>query len=52
MVARGRNPGLEREVREMRREIFCDEHEHFRAEFRRFVEAEIEPKVEGWNRAR
>ncbi|MFP6624885.1 MAG: acyl-CoA dehydrogenase family protein [Myxococcota bacterium] len=35
----------------MRREIFCDEHEHFRAEFRRFVEAEIEPKVEGWNRA-
>ncbi|MEE2672582.1 MAG: acyl-CoA dehydrogenase family protein [Myxococcota bacterium] len=35
----------------MRREIFCDEHEHFRAEFRRFVEAEIEPKVESWNRA-
>lgn len=35
----------------MQREIFCDEHEHFRAEFRRFVEAEIEPKVAGWNRA-
>ena len=35
----------------MRREIFCDEHEHFRAEFRRFVEAEIEPEVETWNRA-
>ena len=35
----------------MRREIFSDEHEHFRAEFRRFVEAELDPKVEGWNRA-
>ena len=34
----------------MRREIFEDEHEHFRAEFRRFVEAEIEPKIAGWNR--
>ena len=35
----------------MQREIFSDEHEHFRAEFRRFVKAEIEPKVEEWNRA-
>jgi len=35
----------------MRREIFSEEHEHFRAEFRRFVEAEIEPRVEAWNRA-
>jgi hypothetical protein len=35
----------------MRRDIFSDEHEHFRAEFRRFVAAEIEPKVAGWNAA-
>jgi acyl-CoA dehydrogenase len=35
----------------MRRDIFSDEHEHFRAEFRRFVKLEIEPKVEAWNRA-
>ncbi len=33
----------------MRRDIFSDEHEHFRAEFRRFVEAEIEPKIPEWN---
>ncbi|HEY5656833.1 MAG TPA: acyl-CoA dehydrogenase family protein [Myxococcota bacterium] len=35
----------------MRREIFDEEHEIFRAEFRRFAEAEIAPRVEGWNRA-
>ncbi len=35
----------------MRREIFTDEHEQFRAEFRRFAAAEIEPKVEAWNEA-
>jgi len=35
----------------MRREIFSEEHEHFRSEFRRFAEAEIAPKVEEWNRA-
>jgi acyl-CoA dehydrogenase len=35
----------------MRREIFSDEHEHFRAEFRRFAEAEILPKIEEWNTA-
>jgi acyl-CoA dehydrogenase len=34
----------------MRREIFSEEHEVFRSEFRRFVEAEIEPRVERWNR--
>ncbi len=33
----------------MRRDIFSDEHDHFRAEFRRFVEAEIEPKIAEWN---
>ncbi len=33
----------------MRRDIFSDEHEHFRSELRRFVEAEIEPKIKGWN---
>ncbi len=35
----------------MRRDLFSDEHEHFRAEFRRFVEAEIAPRVAGWNEA-
>jgi acyl-CoA dehydrogenase len=35
----------------MRRDIFSDEHEHFRAEFRRFAEAEILPKIEEWNTA-
>jgi acyl-CoA dehydrogenase len=35
----------------MRRDIFSDEHEHFRAEFRRFAEAEIVPKIEAWNEA-
>jgi acyl-CoA dehydrogenase len=35
----------------MLRDVFSDEHEHFRAEFRRFVAAEIEPKVAGWNAA-
>ncbi|HVA78022.1 MAG TPA: acyl-CoA dehydrogenase family protein [Candidatus Binataceae bacterium] len=35
----------------MRREIFTEEHELFRAQVRRFVEHEIEPKVAQWNRA-
>ena len=35
----------------MRRDIFSDEHYHFRSELRRFVEAEIEPKIAGWNAA-
>ncbi|MDJ0851519.1 MAG: acyl-CoA dehydrogenase family protein [Myxococcota bacterium] len=34
----------------MQRDIFSDEHDLFRREFRRFAEAEIEPKVEKWNR--
>ncbi len=34
----------------MRREIFTEEHEMFRAQVRRFVDAEIEPKVAEWNR--
>jgi len=33
----------------MRRDIFSDEHEQFRSQFRRFAEAEIAPKVEEWN---
>lgn len=33
----------------MRRDIFSDEHEHFRSEFRRFADAEIAPHVEEWN---
>ncbi len=33
----------------MRREIFDEEHELFRAQFRRFAEAEIEPKIADWN---
>src|SRR5207249_997 len=36
----------------MRREIFTDEHAMFRAQFRRFAEREIEPKVAEWNRNR
>src|SRR6202166_1682343 len=34
----------------MRRDIFSEEHERFRAQVRRFVDAEIEPKVLEWNR--
>ena len=33
----------------MRREIFSDEHEHFRDEFRRFADAEIVPHISEWN---
>ena len=33
----------------MRREIFTEEHEVFRAEFRRFAASELAPKVEKWN---
>lgn len=33
----------------MRREIFGEEHDLFRAQFRRFAEAEIEPKIADWN---
>ncbi len=34
----------------MRRDVFGEEHELFRQQFRRFAEKEIEPKVAGWNR--
>ena len=34
----------------MRRDIFTAEHEMFREQVRRFVELEIAPKVEAWNR--
>jgi alkylation response protein AidB-like acyl-CoA dehydrogenase len=33
----------------VKREIFSEEHDLFRAQFRRFAEEEIEPKVAGWN---
>ena len=33
----------------MRRDIFSDEHDHFRTEFRRFVKAELVPHLDGWN---
>jgi len=33
----------------MRRDIFSDEHELFRAQFKRFAAAEIEPKIAAWN---
>jgi acyl-CoA dehydrogenase len=33
----------------MRREIFGEEHDLFRAQFRRFAEAEIEPRIAEWN---
>jgi acyl-CoA dehydrogenase len=35
----------------MRREIFSEEHDLFRAQFRRFVKAEVEPHVLAWNEA-
>jgi acyl-CoA dehydrogenase len=35
----------------MRREIFSDEHELFRTQFRRFVVTEVEPHVLEWNAA-
>ena len=33
----------------MKRDIFSEEHELFRDQFRRFAEKEIEPKIAGWN---
>jgi acyl-CoA dehydrogenase len=33
----------------MRRSIFGEEHELFRAQFRRFAEAEIQPRIADWN---
>jgi len=35
----------------MRRDIFSEEHELFRTQFRRFVAAEVEPHVLEWNAA-
>jgi len=35
----------------MRRDIFSEEHEMFRTQVRRFVENELVPKIDGWNRA-
>ena len=35
----------------MKRDLFSDEHELFRAEFRRFAAAEIEPQIARWNEA-
>jgi len=34
----------------MKREIFSEDHALFRDQFRRFAAAEIEPKIEGWNK--
>jgi acyl-CoA dehydrogenase len=34
----------------MRRDLFTDEHEMFRAQFKRFAAREIEPKIAQWNR--
>jgi acyl-CoA dehydrogenase len=34
----------------MRREIFSEEHEMFRAQVRRFAETELVPKIPQWNR--
>ncbi|MGH8009802.1 MAG: acyl-CoA dehydrogenase family protein, partial [Candidatus Binatia bacterium] len=33
----------------MRRDIFTEEHELFRAQVRRFIEIEVEPKIAAWN---
>jgi len=35
----------------MRRDIFSEEHELFRAQFQRFAAREIEPRIAEWNRA-
>ena len=35
----------------MRREIFAEEHQLFREQFRRFVKEEVEPHVAEWNEA-
>lgn len=35
----------------LRRDIFSEEHELFREQFRRFARDEIEPKIAGWNEA-
>ena len=35
----------------MRREIFSEEHDLFREQFRRFVETEVEPNILDWNAA-
>jgi acyl-CoA dehydrogenase len=35
----------------MRRDIFTEEHEMFRAQLRRFAEREIEPKIPAWNKS-
>jgi acyl-CoA dehydrogenase len=34
----------------MRRDVFTEDHEIFRAQFRKFAEREIEPRVAEWNR--
>ncbi|MDP3938872.1 MAG: acyl-CoA dehydrogenase family protein [Deltaproteobacteria bacterium] len=34
----------------MKRDIYSEEHELFRDQFRRFAAAEIEPKIEAWNK--
>ena len=34
----------------MKREIFTEEHELFREQFRRFAARELEPRIEHWNR--
>ncbi|MGH9885059.1 MAG: acyl-CoA dehydrogenase family protein, partial [bacterium] len=33
----------------MKRDIFSDEHELFREQFKRFAKSEIEPKIATWN---
>lgn len=33
----------------MRRDVFSEDHELFRDQFRRFAEREIEPRIEDWN---
>ena len=35
----------------MRRDIFTEEHEQFRAQFKRFADKEIVPKIAQWNEA-
>ena len=35
----------------MRRDVFTEEHQAFRAQFRRFAEKEVVPRIEEWNSA-
>ena len=35
----------------MKRDVYGEDHELYREQFRRFAEKEIAPKIAGWNEA-